>query len=524
MSFLILFLFLTQHNMADPGVSRKGRKRRPSSRLSPPEEAPGKRTKNSLAADSPNIDPLPHSSAAAPPLDINALIQEAVKKHLQSAGLLPNPPQPSAPQTTTSSPPAPSSPPGITTTPPQSTTSAPPATPPLMPTTPTVPATSTQVPAPATSPAPPPQPPSTSAPPPQLPAISTPPVQHAELQPPNIQDIQLNSVVDGTPLMPAPAANQPLPGTSSFNRLTYARPLDANVAPRLKAQIWQGVAINLAHLLPQPYDDAPNKVLHVDDEGQLRWIPGTKNMIKSIVQWNEAWRVYSVVMLSNPVLTSEQKAALGCQLFQYMDFINQLYALQADWRYYDDAFRSFRQYNNTPLSCFDPELKDEAINRAKKKDLAKKSQFAASSAPAKPHSTHNTRPQFRRNNPSLTVLSEAKSKLSRYYIPSGFCHLFLASLPCLEDTCPYQHTCPFAALSTQCRSVTGPTTATTVGDHSIMASLAHKPPEAEAVPITIAIDCLIIWKWPGRPFLMCQRFLNSLKNPLWSYVLMLFMD
>ena len=144
MSLLISFFFLTQHNMADPGVSRKGRKRRPSSQLSPPEEAPGKKTKNTSAADSANIDPLPHSSSAAPQLDLNALIQEAVKKHLQSAGLLPNPPQTSAPQTTTSSPPAPSSPPQITTPSPQFTTSAPPAMPPLMPTTPAVPAPSTQ--------------------------------------------------------------------------------------------------------------------------------------------------------------------------------------------------------------------------------------------------------------------------------------------------------------------------------------------------------------------------------------------
>ena len=92
--------------------------------------------------------------------------------------------------------------------------------------------------------------------------------------------------------MPAPTANQPLPSTSSFNRLTYARPLDANVAPRMKAQIWQGVAINLAHLLPQPYDDAPNKVLHVDDEGQLRWIPCTNKSF----QWGSKYARGLVVL------------------------------------------------------------------------------------------------------------------------------------------------------------------------------------------------------------------------------------
>ena len=163
-------------------------------------------------------------------------------------------------------------------------------------------------------------------------------------------------------------------------------------------------------------------------------------MIKSIVQWNEAWPVYSVVMLSNPVLTSEQKATLGCELFQYMDYINQLYAHKADWRYYDDAFRSFRQYNNTPFPCFDPELKDEAISRAKKKDQNKpiRNIIRTCQASFHPQSSSSIPPQ-------QPFTGSAKSKLSRYYIPSGYCHLFLASLPCLEDTCPYQHTCPFCS-------------------------------------------------------------------------------
>ena len=75
-----------------------------------------------------------------------------------------------------------------------------------------------------------------------------------------------------------------------------------------------------------------------------------------------------------PLWSAESKATLGTELFQYMEFINQLYAQQADWKYYDESFRSYRQYNNVPFACIDPELKDEAINRARHCDQLKKSQ------------------------------------------------------------------------------------------------------------------------------------------------------
>ena len=140
------------------------------------------------------------------------------------------------------------------------------------------------------------------------------------------------------------------------------------MSPKLKAKTWQGEAIDLVNLLASGYDDPLNQVLGVDDSGQIGFIPVVKNKINSIVQWNEAWRVYSVVFLTNPTLSAESKATLGTELFQYMDFINQLYAQQADWRYYDESFRSYRQYNNVPFACFDPELKDEAINRARRFD------------------------------------------------------------------------------------------------------------------------------------------------------------
>ena len=148
-------------------------------------------------------------------------------------------------------------------------------------------------------------------------------------------------------------------------------------------------------------------------------------------------------MLANPALSLEKRSSLGSELFQYMDFINQLHGLQADWKFYDESFRIFKQYNDqAPFSCYDPELKDEAISRAKKLEHFKKSQNNASSQ-AKPYSIPSQRQPHRRNGPSAAMLSEAKTKLGQYDIPKGYCNLFLAAMPCFEGTCPFKHVCPF---------------------------------------------------------------------------------
>ena len=325
-SLLNQFHFFLQQNMADLGVSSRGRKRKTSSRLPRSQEATGKRPKKQTQLPTPLVEPSvePHPDqcpeaasqdehsyppsvnpaavcSPQPGPDMAVLVSEAVKSHLQAAGLLPASP-------TTHHEPAPQPQPSFN----------------LQPTS---------------------QP--ANAPQPQAPATQQPQVLQPQEPSPNFA---------------------PLPGTSSFNRLTYIRPIDANIPPPVKAKIWQGEAINLASLLAPPVDeDHQNALLQMDESGNIGMgSANKKNKIHSIVQWNEAWRIYSFVMLSNPALSPDQKMSLGKDLFQYMDYVNNLYSLQADWQYYDRCFRSYKQYNDVPFACFDPELKDEAINRAKK--------------------------------------------------------------------------------------------------------------------------------------------------------------
>ena len=227
-------------------------------------------------------------------------------------------------------------------------------------------------------------------------------------------------------------------GTSAgYNMIVDMRPLDAQVDPKIKAKIWQDEYINLATLI-QPVRQSSShqsKPLTLDEDGNIAPRESPKGMINSIVQWNEAWRVYMIVSLANPSHTPEQNSAMASQVIHYMHFINKLYASGADYLYYDENFRQYRQYNPTPYCSVDHCLQMEAQSLGK---------------PAHPRGPPNTtsRPTFPR--PHLQgsqvkphpSLSEARAKLREFNIPRGYCYLFLASLPCYEKQCTYKHLCP----------------------------------------------------------------------------------
>ena len=208
-----------------------------------------------------------------------------------------------------------------------------------------------------------------------------------------------------------------LPGTSSFNRLTYIRRIDANTpTPHpVKTKIWQGEAINLASLLaPSVDEDNQNTLLQMDESGNIGLgSSNRKNKIHSLVPWNEAWRIYSFVMQSNQALSPDQKMSLGKGLLQYMDYVNNLYSLQADWQYFDH-FSSYKQYNDVPFACFDPELKDKAISRAKNgAGLARNNMSVPGRCGQPPRFTNTTRRQA----PSVGSLSGGKVETRKIQYP-----------------------------------------------------------------------------------------------------------
>ena len=101
------------------------------------------------------------------------------------------------------------------------------------------------------------------------------------------------------------------------------------------------------------------------------------------------------------------------RIFQYMDYVNNLYSLQADWQYYDH-FSSYKQYNDVPFACFDPELKDEAIIRAKNGAGLARNNMSVPGRCSQPPQFANT---TRRQAPSVGSLSEGKVETRKIQYP-----------------------------------------------------------------------------------------------------------
>ena len=203
-------------------------------------------------------------------------------------------------------------------------------------------------------------------------------------------------------------------------------PLDARIDPKIKCKIWQDEAVNLFALIEIQSDESAMQSVGIAGQGNLMIQNQSKGNIANIVQWNEAWRVFMVIALKNPAISDHQRAQLALDMIQYMQLINQLNDDNADWSFYDENFRLFKQYNQISFSSVDYELKSRAVartnNMARWQQKYKKPQ-------------HPIQPK------QNSLVAEAKGRLSRFLVPVGYCKLFLASLPCYECTCLYIHSC-----------------------------------------------------------------------------------
>ena len=69
-----------------------------------------------------------------------------------------------------------------------------------------------------------------------------------------------------------------------------------------------------------------------------------------------------VVALKKPSLIPEELAQLSSDMVYYMEHINELHGVGADWLFYDEGFRLFKQYNPVRFRCVDHELRAKAIS------------------------------------------------------------------------------------------------------------------------------------------------------------------
>ena len=117
----------------------------------------------------------------------------------------------------------------------------------------------------------------------------------------------------------------------------YPFPLDARVSPKLKAKIIAGEFVNFAELLDPKKAESNKLSLKASDEGHLVIVkdPGVVSFtqsVKSIVEWDRAFAIYSTVYATSHPLEI-------AQLLKYGERVKKISAQGGDWCYYDVGFR-----------------------------------------------------------------------------------------------------------------------------------------------------------------------------------------
>ena len=125
---------------------------------------------------------------------------------------------------------------------------------------------------------------------------------------------------------------------------TSALSRHSRVSDKLKAQIWSGDYVSISLLLhdssPQSYSVSVRP--GSDDETPMFCVaPRARSSTVSFNQWLQGFEVYMSVFLLQP-----QHMAESHNMLMYIQTVRSLYEKGADWRSYDEAFRSLRQANN----------------------------------------------------------------------------------------------------------------------------------------------------------------------------------
>lgn len=214
-----------------------------------------------------------------------------------------------------------------------------------------------------------------------------------------------------------------------YNVLNMLRPLDSHVEATTKGKIWKGEFVEMSSLLKvsssESYSKGPT-LLSMDSMGNIVLSPNKPEKISHIGRWNEAWRIFSSIAQQNPSLSDAQALRLSGELLQYAQHINALNDDQADWRYYDDNFRMFKQHNPVPFNVVDYTLVGQANSNARQKPFTSRS--SSTPRPSSYTMTYDAQ--------------EAKQKLEKFQITPGFCFKFLAGMQC-TGRCNYKHLCPW---------------------------------------------------------------------------------
>jgi len=128
---------------------------------------------------------------------------------------------------------------------------------------------------------------------------------------------------------------------------TLSSPLGIELAPKIKAKIWQGEYVNLMDLV-KPFDHHPVTMQVVmgsgDSHPAINVAPNNRpREVANIHQWTEAFYVYMAVFLQK----TPSAGPLLCKYATIIRAMEQKFGGDA-WRSYDRKFRSLRLILNLP--------------------------------------------------------------------------------------------------------------------------------------------------------------------------------
>ena len=197
-----------------------------------------------------------------------------------------------------------------------------------------------------------------------------------------------------------------LPGAAPQSKNTFlstAVPLTHRVPDKVKKQIWSNEYVDFALLLNNSFthsDDHYTFRVEKGDGGKpaLVLAPNPKRQtVQSIEQWVSAFQVFVAIY-------SEKAPYDTPALMKYGSVIRELASQGANWRFYDENFRSIRQTGGAPWDQIHSELWLRS---------------------------HSFRPKL--------STQPGKSKQQGSFIPKGFCWKFHRGITC--PGCSYKHQC-----------------------------------------------------------------------------------
>ena len=199
-------------------------------------------------------------------------------------------------------------------------------------------------------------------------------------------------------------------------------PAGSHVSDTLKQKIWSDKYVDLSELLPN--NNNPAYTMSMNDAGNvptLQFAPQKRRPLTEN-EWSAAWDDYFAIYI-------QKHTHHITDMITYSRHIKELMNSGADWRHYDQQFRSDREFSHCSWATVRIDLQLTAMlkptQQAYRKDHTQ-------------HSHQSYIQPFRSSQPYRQGPIKPQTGL-----PTGYCFAYHSqSIRCTVEGCRYKHSCP----------------------------------------------------------------------------------